>query len=585
MINGLLINGAPINAGSMGGRVGPVVVEPRDCIIWDVRALLADEDVSHLLTGIVRVEQERGAATLADCSLLLDPGPVDPASYKGKSFSLHYLEWRGGVWVHYLLFDGWVVRPPFEPVDGVIDLLCSDRLQGAVEALSIAEVNALVAGNWSPDMFEDPVGRSRWDYAQERLGSRAASLNRLPGGELVVTPWAATAPAFVFGEGVTLDRALVWAPVDLDECTNLVELDALWRYPKLRERRDNFNWRHPDLDGLTGIGGFCVWHLSAGELPDIPMVEEGTTGAGYGAIFNKEWYRLPLTLEGGQNAGQWCDPEFVWTNTYADLLLGGSWTGARRWVQSVTENYAIRVEATASIEAFGEVSMRDRVAVDSSDQERVNTFAEAGWKGLEAGGSYEAPGDWVVNLREQSRWQQALVCAVATAYTQILKTHRGNRLSFQVPTSDAIGVTLQHTLRIEDQRCRCQAPVWQLTHELNIDDQTAITTITLGVSRGGGGVTDPITVPAPPAVPDGPGRSGPRDLVTQMGGRPDSPPFDETRPGFSGNYDTPFPGSEQYPRDFRVESPELNEFYVDELELSTSARFRVAVPHDELEFL
>ena len=73
----------------------------------------------------------------------------------------------------------------------------------------------MVGGNWSADLFEDPVGRSRWDYAQERLSSRAASLNRLPGGELVVTPWAATAPAFVYGEGVTLDRSLAWSPVDL----------------------------------------------------------------------------------------------------------------------------------------------------------------------------------------------------------------------------------------------------------------------------------------------------------------------------------------------------------------------------------
>jgi hypothetical protein len=584
MINGLLINGAPLNAGSMGGGAEPVPVAPRDSILWDVRAMLAGADVSELLTGTIRVEQERGAASLADCALLLDPGPIDPTWYTGKSLSIHYLEWRDGAWVEYLLFDGWVIRPSFEPVDSVIALECSDRLQDAIEALSIAGVDDLVGGNWSADLFEDPVGRSRWDYAQERLSSRAASLNRLPGGELVVTPWAATAPAFVYGEGVTLDRSLVWSPVDLDSRVNVVQLDALWRYPKLRERRDNFNWEHPNLSGLTGLDGFCQWHLETTELPDIPMVEEGTTGAGYGAIINPQWYRLPLTVADGQNAGQFCDPQFVWINTYPDLLLGGAWTGARRWVQAVTETYALRVEAPASIDASGEVIRRDRIAVDSSEQERTETFAEPGWKGFEPGGSYDDVGDWVVDLREASRWQQALVSAVAAARVQILEAHRGNRLSFDVPTSDAMGVTLQQTIRVEDQRCRSQAPVWLLTHELSIDAQTAITTITLGVSRGGGDVTDPITVPSPPAVTAGPGRASPRDLVTQLGGRPESPEFDDTLPGFSGNYDVPFPGSEQYPRDFRVEAPEIDEFYIDELELSTSATFRVAVPHDLLEF-
>lgn len=583
MINGLLINGAPINAGSMGGGAEPVTVAPRDSILWDVRAMLAGHDVSELLTGTIRVEQERGAASLADCELLLDPGPIDPTWYTGKAFAVYYKEWRDGAWVEYLLFDGWVIRPSFEPVDSLIALECSDRLQDAIEAKSIADVDALVGGNWSADLFEDPVGRSRWDYAQERLSSRAASLNRLPGGELVVTPWAATAPAFVYGDGVTLDRSLAWSPVDLDERVNVVEVDALWRYPKLRERRDNFTWEHPNLGGLTGIGGFCVWHVETTELPDIAMVVEGTTGAGYGAVISPLWDRLPLSVTDGQNTGQFCDPQFVWINNYADLLLGGAWTGAMRWVQAVTETYNLRVEAPASIGASGEVIRRDRVAVDSSDQERAETFAEPGWTGLEPGGSYEG-GDWVVNLREQDRWQAALVCAVAMARVQILEAHRRNRLSFEVPTSDAMGVTLQQTLRVEDQRCRSQAPVWLLTHELNIDAQTAITTITLGVSRGGGEVTDPITVPAPPAVPAGPGRFSPRELVTQLGGRPDSPEFDETLMGFSGNYDVPFPGSEQYPRDFRVEAPEIDEFYIDELELSTAATYRVAVPHDLLEF-
>lgn len=585
MINGLLINGAPLNSGSSQSAAPPVEVVPRVSILWDVRVVLGGVDISHLLIGTIRVEEERGAAALADCAILLDPGAVNPISYTGQTLTIHYLEWRDAAWVEYLLFSGWVIRPSFEPVNRTVQFECSDRLQDAVEALTVAEVDALVGGYWSADLFEDPVGRSRWDYAQERLSTRAASLNRTAAGTLVVTPWAATAPAFVYGDGVTLDRSLGWSPVDLPDRVNVVELEALQRFPKLRERRESFDWEHPNLSGLTGVDGFCEWHVEPTELPDIQMIEDASSSAGYGAMFGQLWYRLPLTTTDGTNTGQFCDPQFVWINNYADLLLGADWVGARRWVQPVTETYSIRVEAPTSIATAGEVIRRDRAALDSSDQERAETFVEPGWGGLEPDATTDGSGDWVVNLREQARWQAALTCAVAIAQVQILSAHRDNRLSFDVPTSDAMGVALAHTVRVEDQGVRCQAPVWMLTHELSIDAQTAISTIVLGVSQGGGGVTDPITVPPTPAEPSGPSVPGGGVMYSQLGGRPDSPPFDDQLQGFSGNYEVIFPGSETYPRAFRVRAPEIDEAYIDELELSQTATYRVAVPDDLLEFV
>jgi hypothetical protein len=582
MINALLINGAPINAGSMGGGGSAVVVEPRVSILWRARVMLDGVDVSDLLIGNIRVEEERGAASLADCAILLDPGPVNPLSYTGKPLTIHYVEWRAGAWVEYLLFSGWVIRPSFEPVDRTVAFECSDRIQDAVEALSVAQVDALAGGYWSEDLFEAPEGRSRWDYLQERLSTRAASLNRTAAGALVVTPWAATAPAFVFGEGVTMDRSLGWSPVDLSDRVNVVELEALQRFPRLRERHQPFAWEHPAVEGLSDIDGFCFWHTQTTELPDIPMIEEGSEGAGYQAILNANWRRLPLTELGGQNAGSYCDPQFAWVNNYPDLLLGGEWTSARRWVQPVTELYRIRVEAPQSVADAGEVIRRDRVAVDSSDNDRADTWGEEAWTAPAADATQDALGDWVVDLREAARWQQALTCAVAIQRVQILAAHRGNRLSWQVPTSDAMGVTLAHTLRVEDQGVICEAPVWMLVHELSIDEQTALTTVVQGVSQGGGTINDPITVPpAPPSTPAG---EVPLliQLPTQLGGQAESPPYDDELLGFSGNYPTIL---EPYPRRFDVPIAEIPADHQDEYEAEATVTYRVAVPNDLLEFV
>ncbi|EJO91367.1 hypothetical protein A471_23073 [Ectopseudomonas mendocina DLHK] len=68
----------------------------------------------------------------------------------------------------YLLFDGWVIRPSFEPVDSVIALECSDRLQDAIEALSIAGVDALVGGNWSADPTVN-AGSALYAYAHSTV--------------------------------------------------------------------------------------------------------------------------------------------------------------------------------------------------------------------------------------------------------------------------------------------------------------------------------------------------------------------------------------------------------------------------------
>ena len=582
----MLINASALGTVVLGGGSGgfvappPVVVVPRQSIVWDVRLMLGGEDKSELLSGSVRVDWERDSATLAEFTLLLDEGAVNPVTFVGMSAQVYYRDWNGAGWDEVLLFDGRIIRPEFEPVMRTVRCDCSDRLQDLIEALTVEQVDALVGGLWSPDLFEEPAGRSRWDYAQERKSTRNATLQKRPGGALEVLPLEATAPLLLLGEGVTMDQSLVWKPVELSERVNVVELVGEYRFDRLRERHQSFFWEHPLLDGVSDLEGFCFWgNAGSTELPDIAQVEDETAGAGYGAVLaGANWYRLPPDGTGGL-----CDPPFFWKNPFPDLLLRGAWTGGMRWIQSITERYTIRVEATTSVATAGEVIQRDQFSVDSEGSERGAAWEAEAFTGADPDATEDALGDWVVDVRDVDRWTSALQCALSIHRTTLQMAHRENRLAVQMPTSDVMTVELRHTLRVEDQRARCQAPVWSLVHELDFDAQTALTTITLAVSQGGGGVTDPLVLPPiPPSTPAG---DPPTTIVlaTQLQTVDGTEVYDETLDGFAGNWANV--DDNAFPRRMQITSPEIPADQRDEYVAEAVATYRVAIPDDLLEFI
>lgn len=580
----MLINSAPFNSTPLNGARSTAqpsnIVEPVISVLWGARVLLNGLDISGNLTGQVRIEREEGAATLASIVLSLDAGSVNPAAYIGQTVEIYYQQWQAGSWIEFLRFSGQVIRPQYSMQERLLSCDCSDRLQDAIEALTVEQVDALTGGLWSADVFEAPEGRSRWDYAQERMGTQPASLQKSVSGVLQVTPWAAsTAPAFVFPVGSVLDQSMDWMPVELSERVNVVELELDYRFIRLRERHQDFTWRHPDIAGDSIDNSFCLWRNQTSQLPDIAMITEACTGAGYQAIIaGANWVRLPLT-------GVYCDPPYGWSNVYPDLLFGGDWTAARRWSQPVTEQYKLRIESAASIAQAGEVIRRDRITAET-ESDREAEFEAATFTDHEADAAQDALGDWVVDLREDDRLSEAITVGVSMACVQVLDAHRGNRLTWQLPTADTLGVRLEQTLRVEDliagQDIRCQAKLASLIDEWDFDTGEAITTLALAVSQGGGTDNDPVVPPAvPPSTPPG---EVPSLIVfeSQVGGLSTSPPYDDALPGFAGNYDwTSSPDLYEYR--FDVQMPEIPADHQDEYSAECTATYRVAIPNDLLE--
>lgn len=575
LINGSALNAAALNtmASNPGQAIEPVPAPTR--VQWTCRVMLGAEDVTAQVTGKVRIEREEGAAAIAEFSLYLPEDGVDVVGWTGRSVEIFYLEIRESGWIEEERFDGWLEQPSYDPQNRIVSCEATDRLQDLVEAMEIADIDALVGGIWTVDVFEATDGRSRWDYAGERLASVAGSLDRSVAGALRLTPWAAQAPLKRFASGTTIDGSLSVDIAKLSDRVNQVELDLKYRFSRLRERHQAFNWQHPDIQGWSVDNGFCIWRANSTELPTIDMLEEALSSAGYNLLAGAELLTVPLS-------GVYCDPPQAWRNDFDNLLLAADVVGGMRWVQPVTETYALTVEASESIAQAGPVLRRDGASLES-ELARADDWESAEFTEPESDAAQDAIGDYLVDLRETERLELVASCILSGARVTALGSHRGNKVAWQVPTSMALGIDLVHTLLMED-RIRAQGKVFSLIDEYDLEGQTAISTITLAISRGGGTIDDPLTLPPPPnsevtgEVPEL------IQLPTQLRGR-GLMTYDDELDGFAGNYDELDIGSppDAFPRRHQMTAPEVPAEHRDEFTASTARTYRVAIPNDLLE--
>ncbi|MFV3332234.1 hypothetical protein ACNFIA_14980 [Pseudomonas sp. NY15437] len=576
----MLTNGVPLNSFALnvagatpGGELVPVPA-PRS-VLWSCRLMLGDEDVTAQVTGGIRIEREEGAAAIAEFSLYLPEVGVDVVGWTGRPVEIFYRETLGAGWIEEMRFSGWLEQPSYDPRNRIVSCEATDRLQDLVEAMEIADIEALVGGVWTVDVFEATDGRSRWDYASERLASVAGSLDRSVAGALRVTPWVAQAPSKRFAAGTTIDGSLSVDIAKLSDRVNRVELSLSYRFSRLRERHQAFNWEHPDIQGWSVDNGFCIWRANSTELPTIDMVEEALSSAGYNLLAGAQFLTVPLS-------GVYCDPPQAWRNDFDNLLLAADVVGGMRWTQAVTETYTLTVEAPASVAQAGAVLRRDGGSVES-ELARAEDWESAAFTAPEPDAVQDAIEDYLVDLRETPRLELAASCLLMGARVSILSAHRANKVAWQVPTSMALGIDLVDTVLMED-RIRAQGKVFSLIDEYDLQGQTAISTITLAISRGGGTDDDPLTLPPPPNS-DITGEAPELiQLPTQLRGR-GLMTYDDELDGFAGNYDELDIGSppDAFPRRHQVTAPEVPAEHRDEFTAETARTYRVLVPNDLLE--
>lgn len=606
----MLLNGSPLNSVPLNGVAGSAVVPVVPAVPvaqglafrWRLRVLVGGVDVSARLTGGVSVDRERGAAGVASLVLQLAPGPVLPSEWVGRPVAIYYLSTAQGVTTEALRYTGRIVKTDWSALLRQLSCQCGDQLQQRGEALTIEQIDALTAGSfWSADVFDPLAGRSRWDYLQERMSSIPASLDSAADGSLRVSSWYAGAPDFEFGANTTIYDSLSVSYADLTSLTNTVEIEASYRFSRLWQWDITYGWSHPGTGGLAGIQGFCVWRHTDTELPTVEMIESAAQKGG-ATMLSANYSRLPPT-------GVYCLPPMAWINNFTDLLLGASWVAGRRWVQSVTERYALTVIAEASVAQAGAVIARDSVAVDAG-REDAQDWAGADFGGVvggEIGGSPGSGGEGVGSsggspgggdttglapgdLLDEPRRAAAIACLLNQAATTIIAAHTATQISWDTPTSMVMGVDLTHTLKLDDQGVKAQAKCSRIADNFDLLAGTAITTLGIAVMRGGGSTSDALLPPAhvkPPQPDLGDGPAGSNSLPSQLGGLNESPIYSDSVDGFAGNY------SEDdldinaalvlFPRRFTATVPEIPAIARDEQKTDRAAIYRVAIPNDLLE--
>lgn len=566
----MLLNGAALNSTSLNGLDGPatlpvIPIAQGLAFRWRLRVLVGGVDMSARLTGSVSIDRERGAAGVASFVLQLAAGPVLPLEWIGRPVQVFYLSTAQGVTTEALRYTGRIVKPEWASGLRQLACQCADQLQQRVEALEVAQIDALTPGAfWSADVFEAVAGRSRWDYAQERLSTIAASLDSATDGTLRVSPWYAGAPDFEFGPNTTIYDSMSVSYADLTSLTNTVEVEADYRFSRLWQQTISYRWRHPETGGNEGGAAFCQWRNVSTETPDVDMLVSAAESAGLTVLDGAQYNRLPPS-------GVYCDPPVGWVNAYPDLLIGADFVGGRRWAQPVTEQYRLTVTAPASVAAAGPVIARERLAFEV-ENERAEQWGSDPFTAATTG---------LEDLRDDSRRATALLCVLNQAATTIIAAHTATTISWDAPTSMVMDVDLPHTLTLDDQGVKALGRCSRVVDTFDLLAGSAISTLSISVMRGGGDVTDPLTVPAGSVRL--PLAASAVELPSQMGRAVDSPIYNEEIDGFAGNYVPGYLDRPDFPRRFSVTAPELAADLRDDYPVPIAVTYRVAIPNDLLE--
>ena len=578
-----MINGAPINSGPINGLAGgsvtpPDIVASGIAYVWRLRVLVDGEDVSAQLVGSVDVDREEGSAAVAGFSLYLPPGPVVPTDWVGLPVSIDFIWTEQGITYERRRFTGFLGQPKWDPTSRILSCECSDNLQQRIEAMSVEQIDALTPGYWTEDAFEPVTGRSHWDYAQERMSTVPASLDCDVYGVPRVSSWMPGAPALVFGAGTTLYESIEVQLAEMTRVTNRVELEAGYRYARLREFRQAFGWGSPE-------GAFCSWRLNSHELPTVDMFISAASAGGLTPI-KGQFQVLPPT------APDPCGTGAAWINNEPDLVLSGSVTAARRWAQTVTETYRMTVRTATGVPPAAVVYRSGQsFAVESPDTDLwPDSLVPLVWASNVGSVITRDPVQRIQpgDRDSEPRRTGFLQAELQMARTQILGDHRQNSVSWAVPSPMAIAADLFMSLEVDDQGVHATGKCRRIVDSFDMGSGEAVTTLIIAVMRGPAATSSALSIPArlgAPTAPDPNPEPVPNaPTPTQLGGKFDSGEYDDEREGFSGNYVPSQDGAlEVFPRRLFFDAVEIPAADTDEAVFVGDFEYVIGIPNDILE--
>jgi hypothetical protein len=549
---------------------------------WQLKVWLDGVDVTEQITGQVRIEANKGAARLADFVFRPFAGPLDPQAYVKKAVVIDYLTYSSGtLQTHHRRFTGIVDEATFDPVTRLVDFVCTDNLQGSLEAQDFTLIDDWVGGFHSDAVFDETD--DGWEYAQQRMSTQPASLDKDVNGQLRKWSWEAKAsPDITVTDGDVVDGSIGLTQNTSRDVVNHVDIEFSFAYGRLWQREVRAYWSYNRA--------FRDYLVLSSDLPNREM---------FISAIDKSWWVkslafTPLPPSGTYDTDSGPVNWVINDALRSSLIIGANAVLAKRWVQDVEEDYLITVTAPASIARFGEAKQVNRYAYqipidDSFEQVQQSTPALNEYGSLSTSSYLPPPAgaervgdDYYLDDDKRSQFNEAIKTVQAIATTDILRSHHQNEVT--VTTLLNPYVDIGQTVAVDTAPIDATGTLGQMVEVYDIDAGRAHSTLSVNVFAPdvADQNDDGITLPAQPATePDEADTD--MDLQTYLGGSDVTVPHDPDWRGFLGNLAglRTF-NAVTYPHEFRIETPDVGDDFREQQVYSATHETEVAIPQETL---
>lgn len=578
---------------------------------WQGRVTVGGVDYSAMLVGTVTVRRAADESATAEFGFR-HGGPIAPMGLVRQAVEIFFAGRgaAGEVINPQLLFRGVIDQPQVDVPRRMVQCLCSDRLQEAIDNTPREWIDSQIGGRYSAELSGAPDGN--WRYAQERLASVPKSLALDVTGAPVVLPWRDVTRPLRVTEADQIDGSPTVTLPQASQVRTRIAVTAEYRYQVARNRGISSIWKREArwfINGPNGTDGPLDWLTT-------DMVE--------GALSSMEgWDLVSLEIEhpqpGDYSTGITIDAGVYTIKPEIAPSLAIGWIAHlfTAWQQTRTERYTLTVVDSALEAALGApVSEEMGVTVTApnmppawaADKTVTPRFAPAGLTSDIDAIQAALSGDTIYRhepeIDGETPWQTFQAAALTLldrARVRLWSAARSGRVRFSVPCRPDF--FLWHRAEVETAQVHVEGDVVALTHTLDPERGTAVTEVDLAVGFPGNtaGGFAPLVLPDRPNPDAIPATSGPAGhfggAATRqnwwVGGLPTSPQFNERQMlGYVTNSaknalapDADKAAMAWYPKQLTVEAPEVPAADRDPMEIPVAVEYPWSVPTDLLEVL
>jgi hypothetical protein len=473
-------------------------VATADFVQWRPKVVLDGTDISAKLIGALEIESEEMAAPIASFSFIPASGSVDPLAWVGKTVTISWQRYVGGVLTNTALrFTGVVSDPSWDADERILSISATSDLQGRLDRMTKAQIDTLltsVSPSYSEYVFGPAEDLSGWEYAQALISTTDAVLWQDQAAVIKATSTATRAVAdYTFGTDDIIAGSLGDSPQypSRTELVNKLTVVFEYRFARRRQRHITCVFRSVDLDTpSTYLSG----NLGGWELPQRTQVASAAESGGWAVIgdisYTDVWpggLYSTYSDSGVPMMEGWVNNPVVTD----ELCIGAQWTAARRWLQTVTETATLTVQSTESQAVVGILADNESYSIndEATDEEWESSLEYDDY----ATGAVLMSNtvDKRLDLDElRDEFEDAQEVAIAKARNDILRAHRGTTVTFSAPFLPALN--LSHTVAIDTTYLDCQGKVRRITDTWNLDTGECLSTVDVALFRhnGAGLVTD-----------------------------------------------------------------------------------------------